>query len=105
MDACASIAKSDTVINAKLHQDLRAAFDTLKSDQQATPDWHPHSNDMVQDLVHPSMYPFVYDRTRLFQEECVKLEDAISHWSGKGTIVPKDTWEYNQERDRFSYGV
>jgi hypothetical protein len=93
------------MVDEKLHEALRAAFDRLKTDQATSPDWHPNSNDMVQDLVHPSMYPFVYDRTRLFQEECVKLQDAIARWSGKGTVVQKDTWEYNDERDRWSYGV
>jgi hypothetical protein len=90
MEACASIAKSDTLVTQELHEALRHAFDQLKLDQQASPDWHPNSQDMVQDLVHPSMYPLVFGRTRAFPEECVGVEDAIKAWAGKGTIIPKE---------------
>jgi hypothetical protein len=94
------VAKSDTLVTKELHEALRAAFDTLKVDHTVSPDWHPNSDDMVQDLVHPSMYPFVYDRTGAHQEECVGLQDA-----GTGKTVPKDDWQCDPVRDRFSYGV
>jgi len=90
LDACASIAKSDTIVPEDLHQALREGFRQLQVDQTSSPDWHPDSNDMVQDLVHPSMYPLVYGRTRVFQEECVGLEDAVKVWAGKGTVIPKE---------------
>ncbi|KAH7252992.1 hypothetical protein B0J15DRAFT_398761 [Fusarium solani] len=44
---------------------------------------------MVQDLVHPSMYPFVYGRSKFIQEEVVGVHDALDH-VGKGATVPKD---------------
>ncbi|EEU41751.1 uncharacterized protein NECHADRAFT_87785 [Fusarium vanettenii 77-13-4] len=44
---------------------------------------------MVQDLVHPSMYPFVYGRSNFIQEETVGVYDALDH-VGKGAAVPKD---------------
>lgn len=44
---------------------------------------------MVQDLVHVSMYPLVYGRTRAYKDECVGVEDAIRVWAGKGEVVPK----------------
>jgi hypothetical protein len=105
MEGCASIAKSDVLVTEDLHKALRSAFDTLKSDQQASPDWHPNSNDMVQDLVHPSMYPLVYGRTRAFQEECVGVEGAISTWAGKGSVVPTEQNLYNEANDRWNYGT
>lgn len=45
---------------------------------------------MVQDLLHPSMYPLVYGRTRAFQDEIVGVEDAIKLWAGKGTVLPTE---------------
>jgi hypothetical protein len=66
------------------------AFDALKADHAASPDWHPDSNNMVQDLVHPSMYPLVYGRTRAFPEECVGVADAVKVWAGKGAVVRKE---------------
>jgi hypothetical protein len=52
--------KADSLVSNYLRQGLKAAFEKLRTEQGAEPDWHPRSNDMVQDLVHPSMYPFVY---------------------------------------------
>lgn len=89
LDACASVVKSDKLVSSSLHSALCSAFETLKRDQAAAPDWHPGSNDMVQDLVHPSMYPLVYARSRVFQDEVVDVDDAIEKWAGKGTIIPK----------------
>jgi hypothetical protein len=88
LDACASVAKSDTLVTTELHENLRKAFDKLKADHTVSPDWHPNSNSMVQDLVHPSMYPLVYGRTRGFKEEHVGVADAIEHWAGKGSVIP-----------------
>ena len=59
---------------------------------------------MVQDLVHPSMYPLVYGRSRGFQEECVGVANAIEQWSGKGDVIPQED-EQRRPEDRFRYGV
>ena len=69
---------------------MRLAFNSLKLDQGPSPDWHPNSNDIVQDLVHPSMYPLVYGRTRTFKEECIGVEDATDLWAGKGRVIPRE---------------
>lgn len=57
--------KSDKLLSEELRIELTEAFDTLRADQAADVDWHPRSGDMVQDLVHPSMYPFVYGKLAL----------------------------------------
>ncbi|KAK6607426.1 hypothetical protein H4I96_03661 [Botrytis cinerea] len=88
LDACASVAKSDHLVSADLHNSLCEAFDTLKSDQSSSLDWHPNSDDMVQDLVHPSMYPLVHGRSRIMKDEAVGVNDAIEKWAGKGEIIP-----------------
>jgi len=54
---------------------------------------------MVQDLVHPSMYPLVYGRSRGFQEENVGVADAVEQWAGKGEIIPRDTPEQSTQSD------
>lgn len=105
LDASASIVKSDCLVSADLHSALRRAFDKLKADQESSPDWHPGSNSMVQDLVHPSMYPLVYGRSRVFREECVGLTNAIEQWAGKGDIIPKEKQEPDDGRGGYRYGV
>jgi hypothetical protein len=60
LDSCASIAKSDTLVTKESHDTLREAFGKLRADQESSLDWHPNSSDMVQDLMHPSMYSLIY---------------------------------------------
>lgn len=89
--------KSDKVVSNELHEEIRAAFDTLVANQSEAPDWHPKSNDTVMDLVHPSMYPLVYDRSKGFEEEMSNVDEAIYKWSGKGEVIKKDPygrWDY-----------
>lgn len=97
MDACASVAKSDTIIDEALQDELRAAFTRLREDTKDSPDWHPRTDEKVLDLVHPSLYPLVYKHTRLFRDEVVGVENAIDEWAGKGDILdgPKDTLIYS----------
>ncbi|KAF2490543.1 hypothetical protein BU16DRAFT_470413 [Lophium mytilinum] len=107
LDACAAVAKSDKLITPELHEALRDAFAKVQADHAVSPDWHPSSNEMVQDLVHPSMYPLVYGRSKVLKKELVGVCDAIEKWAGKGDVIPKDPkesleWEKN---DRYSYGV
>ncbi|KAM7194458.1 Protein of unknown function (DUF4246) domain containing protein [Naviculisporaceae sp. PSN 640] len=100
-----NIIKSDVLVKPDLHVQLKTAMDKLLADQASNPDWHPRTDDMVWDVVHPSMYPFVYNRTRFIHDEVVGIEDAIDKWSGKGIVptqnktsspkqgsVPDDRW-------------
>jgi len=83
------MAKSDTLVSPELHEALREAFARLKADQASNPDWHPNTNETVQDLVHPSMYPLVYGRSRFLPDELVGVQDAVDKWAGKGEVIPK----------------
>ncbi|KAG8631442.1 hypothetical protein KVT40_000582 [Elsinoe batatas] len=48
--------------------------------------WHPGSNDQVLDLVHPSLFPLVYGRTRVLTNESIGVEDALQH-IGRGVVA------------------
>ncbi|KAK4163299.1 hypothetical protein QBC43DRAFT_319850 [Cladorrhinum sp. PSN259] len=89
LDASYMVAKSDSLVSPQLRADLKEGFDRLQADQAANPDWHPNTNETVQDLVHPSMYPLVYGRSRFFEGEVVGVADAIDKWAGKGIVIPK----------------
>jgi hypothetical protein len=84
------VVKSDVLVGDKLREALSKAFQRLQVSQADSPDWHPGSNDMVQDLVHPSMYPLVYGQTRVLQDEVVGIANAIGKWAGKGDIIEKE---------------
>lgn len=104
LDACATVVKSDKIVSLELQHELRSAFDKLKANQGASPDWHPKSGDMVQDLIHPSMYPLVYGRSRVLNEEVVGVKDAIDKWAGKGEVIAKETYEPGPN-DRYRHNV
>ncbi|KAL0936091.1 uncharacterized protein CTRU02_208306 [Colletotrichum truncatum] len=89
LDASATVVKSDSVVDESLQQELRAAFTKLLDAQKDCPDFHPGTDGKVRNLVHPSLYPLVYGKTRVFQEEVVGVEDAIDTWAGKGEPIPE----------------
>ncbi|KAM5344177.1 hypothetical protein ACJ41O_012714 [Fusarium nematophilum] len=55
-------------------------------------------------LVHPSLYPLVYGRTRVLRQEVVGIEDAIDKWIGKGDVIPQIEKKKTTARARFGYG-
>lgn len=83
------MAKSDVLVGPDLKAELVAAFDRLRADQAADVDWHPRSNDMVQDIVHPSLYPLVWGQSSFLQDEVVGTTDAVTKWAGKGELTPE----------------
>jgi len=89
LDASHSVAKSDALVDQDLRLALRSAFDRLKADQEHRPDWHPNTNGIVQDLVHPSMYPLVYGCSLFLPDEVVGVDDAVEKWAGKGEPISK----------------
>ncbi|KAJ6516508.1 hypothetical protein C8R45DRAFT_890199 [Mycena sanguinolenta] len=54
---------SDRLISSDVVDRLRAAVAKLEDVPDMSKDWHPGSNGQVLDLVHPSLYCVVYDRT------------------------------------------
>jgi hypothetical protein len=102
LDASASIAKSDTLIDKSLRDELRSAFAKLKEDQSDNPDWHPRSNNRVRNLVHPSLFPLVYGRTPVIKEELVGADpDTAEIWAGKGEVIAQPS---DDDPPRFGYG-
>jgi hypothetical protein len=77
---------------------LIAAVSPLENVPDAEKDWHPGSNNQVLDLVHPSLYPIVYNRS-LFKDpqtgECETLDppDHSGYFvSQKFQWLPSDFW-------------
>jgi len=51
------------LIPGSLREKLLAAVAPLENVPDSEKDWHPGSDRLVLDLVHPSLYPIVYGRT------------------------------------------
>jgi len=84
------IVKSDTAIPSHLRKALCTAVEPLENVPDVHKDWHPGSNEMVLDLVHPSLFPVVYGRTRVLEDSVVGLDDCVKRCGdGRTLSVPQ----------------
>ncbi|KAG8963148.1 hypothetical protein FRC03_003349 [Tulasnella sp. 419] len=58
------IWQSDSLVSDELREDLITEIAKLEDVPEDKKDWHPRSDGLVLDLVHPSLYCMVYGRTR-----------------------------------------
>ncbi|KAF2226129.1 hypothetical protein BDZ85DRAFT_272677 [Elsinoe ampelina] len=93
------VAKSDSIVpedDRKLLVDAVARL--LEDVPDRHKDWHPGYNDQVLDLVHPSLFPLVYGRTRVLTNETIGVEDALQH-IGHGVVAslpPNDSTDSDE---------
>lgn len=97
------VVKSDTAVSSDLKHALQ---EEVKRFEAATPkhlkDWHPGSDEKVLDLVHPSLFPLVYGKTRILHEgETTTLANCIER-CGAGEIVPQTPDNYGTQDRTFS---
>ncbi|KAF9643994.1 hypothetical protein BDM02DRAFT_3122643, partial [Thelephora ganbajun] len=64
----------------------------LESVPDAEKDWHPRSANQVLDLVHPSLYPIVYERTLVKYPQTGKCEALRPSRGGKYYVSRKFQW-------------
>ncbi|KAF3309219.1 hypothetical protein TWF173_011301 [Orbilia oligospora] len=70
--------REDWGVDEGLRMELIDAVATLENVPKEKKDWHPGSNKQVLDLVHPSLWPIIYNRT-------------LSLQTGEPIQPPKDT--------------
>ncbi|KAF9039072.1 hypothetical protein BJ165DRAFT_1407316 [Panaeolus papilionaceus] len=82
------VVKSDTALPVSFMEELQTAMRPLEDVPEHLKDWHPGSDGKVLDLVHPSLFPLVYGKTRILNfPDHVPLLEATSY-TGKGTALP-----------------
>lgn len=85
-DTDARVAKSDTLVSKELQQSLLEACKPLENVPDRERDWHPGSDGKVLDLVHPSLFPLVYGRSRILPEGKVPLHKCVQY-CGQGDVI------------------
>ena len=91
LDLDAIVVRSDTIVSLELRTELRIACKPLEDIPTTLKDWHPGSNGKVLDLVHPSLFPLIYGRSRVLSTGRVGLQDCTTY-IGKGEVVkPPDS--------------
>jgi hypothetical protein len=100
------VVKSDSVVPESLKLELQAAVTELEDVPDKHKDWHPGSNGKVLDLVHPSLYPLVYGRTRVLETGRTSLEDCIARCGeGQTTRIPPQEEVTENSRNSGYYMV
>ena len=85
------VVRSDTAVSAAVQQALRQAVTPLENIPAAQKDYHPGSDQQVLDLVHPSLFPVVYGRTRILPDRVITRDDCLSSiGDGVPLAVPAD---------------
>jgi hypothetical protein len=87
LDSSSCVLKSDVAIPSDIKEALRKAVAPLENVPESQKDWHPGSNGTVLDLVHPSLFPLVYGRSRILPDSTITLDNSLSS-IGKGVVVP-----------------
>ncbi|KAF5507238.1 hypothetical protein CGCA056_v012745 [Colletotrichum aenigma] len=88
LDYSIAVIKSDAIMTPDMATSLRKGVKPLEEVPAEDKDWHPNSNEQVLDLVHPSLWPLMYGRSRVLRDRVIGLDDALEH-CGMGTILPK----------------
>ena len=78
------VMKSNSAIPDSLKERLNAAVVSIEDVPVRYQDFHPGSDEKVIDLVHPSLFPLVYGRSRILPESLLNLDDCIKR-CGEGT--------------------
>ncbi|RKK11692.1 hypothetical protein BFJ65_g13568 [Fusarium oxysporum f. sp. cepae] len=88
MESSSCVIKSDTLLPNELKQRLRAAAALLEDVPGSQRDWHPGSDEKVLDLVHPSLWPLVFGRSRIISDKHITLDKCLDH-CGSGKVIPE----------------
>ncbi len=81
------VVKSDTPVSEEIKAALKEAVMPLQNVPEEQKDYHPGSDNKVVDLVHPSLFPVVFGRTRVLPDRLLGVEDCLDR-IGEGTVLP-----------------
>lgn len=87
-DYNACVVKNDKLLTDDLIAELKTAVSSFENVPDSEKDWHPGSNNQVLDLVHPSLWPIVYGKTRILPDKTISVSDCLDH-AGMGVIIPQ----------------
>ncbi|KAM3498035.1 hypothetical protein MY10362_008627 [Beauveria mimosiformis] len=108
-DYSTCVIKSDSMMDDKLASALKSSALVLEQGLQGK-GWHPGSDGKVLDLVHPSVCPLVYGKSRVLTPGEVVSRDTCVSMMGAGQVIPdpgkaarKGVRAYNYFSARFQW--
>jgi hypothetical protein len=88
LDYSACVIKSDSLMDDNLAKTLSEAVKPLENIPDDQKDWHPGTNNKVLDLVHPSLWPLIYGRSRILPDKEMTADECLNH-VGMGEVIAK----------------
>ncbi|KAG9042774.1 hypothetical protein FS837_010393 [Tulasnella sp. UAMH 9824] len=88
------VYESDKLIPEQLKASLVAAARVFEDVPEEDKDWHPRSDNMVLDLVHPSLFCTVYGRTLAWttDQQGKRQLELLEH-----PVKDQDSWSYSEK--------
>jgi hypothetical protein len=92
MSTVDGVWQSDELIPHHLKQSLISSVEVLENVPKNVKDWHPGTNKQILDLVHPSLFCFVHQTTRILNDKnrLIHVDDALEY-IGLGQTIDIDT--------------
>ncbi|KAJ6256006.1 hypothetical protein Dda_9300 [Drechslerella dactyloides] len=90
------VCKSDTMISEEIRRKINDAVQELEDIPEKLKDWHPGSDGLVLDIVHPSLFPLVYSVSRILKDRTINIENCIENagtgvaWEANGGDAPME---------------
>ncbi|RBA11058.1 hypothetical protein FPRO05_04231 [Fusarium proliferatum] len=85
-DYTATVIKSDSLLTPDLAKALQEGVKPLEDVPPELKDWHPNSSEQVLDLVHPSLWPLMYGRSRVLSDRLIDVDNALAS-CGTGAVL------------------
>lgn len=77
--------QSDRMISDELKSQINHAFNRLREEEPV--DWHPGSENLVRDIVHPSLYPLVVNKTKVLETSTLSGPKSLLGKIGCGEVI------------------
>jgi hypothetical protein len=98
LESSSCVLKSDITVTTELKEELKRAVSVFEDVPDHQKDWHPGSDGKVLDLVHPSLFPLVYTRSRILPHSTIGLSDCLDS-NGTDEIIPDPLTHPDYKRD------
>jgi hypothetical protein len=81
------VVKSDAKVFQDTVKEFQEAIKPLLKMTDYQLGYHTGSEEVERDLVHPSLFPLVFGRSRILKDRVIGLDDAIAN-IGQGDVIP-----------------
>lgn len=83
------MTKSDSIVSERVRALLAdTTSELLENVPDRLKDWHPDSGEQVLDLVHPSLFPVIYGRSKILPTTTIGIDDCLQASGSGETATP-----------------